>query len=519
MGLLSARTWELDRSPLYNDEAAYGMDGLAAQHGDLRVFYARNNGREPLFIYLLALAFQSLGATAYAIRLTAAVVGAATVVTTYCFVRELFRCPNTTNRRRVGTPGLGGAFLTFAYWHLSLSRVGSRHHAAAGADARLRPLLVVWRGLRTPGAVPWGWAILAGLALSLPLYTYTAGRTTPLLFAITVAMTWRLANRFAIDRGVPAQNRLRDGAGDDSGRAAAAELFCAAPGGIWRGRVEVSVLNTQYAGDNPLLALLASTARSLLLFGVLPDGNLRHNPAGIPVLDPLLAAWLLLGVGLALFYWRRLTTSFALAWFALLLAPAILSSEGAPHSLRMIGLTPIAAVLPVLAMGWVAGRAPRRWAPALRWLPLPFLLVAAFLGVTSYFGVWSPIERFRGAFGTDYADFARTLAASDTAETLRVLPLVDADALTDGKFNTIDFFQRDPGAFATLPVEEATAAAELERLSVGGALSTCCVPAMRPISRRLRGSSPTCRGCSTCCCGATAPRRLPLIGKWRGFPP
>jgi hypothetical protein len=27
--------------------------------------------------------------------------------------------------------------------------------------------------------------------------------------------------------------------------------------------------------------------------------NLRHNPAQIPVFDPLLAAWLLLGVGLA----------------------------------------------------------------------------------------------------------------------------------------------------------------------------------------------------------------------------
>jgi predicted membrane-bound mannosyltransferase len=78
LAALLLRTWQLDRFPpgLYNDEAAYGMDGRSLLAGDLRVFYERNNGREPLFIYLLALAFQSLGATAYALRLTAAVVGA-----------------------------------------------------------------------------------------------------------------------------------------------------------------------------------------------------------------------------------------------------------------------------------------------------------------------------------------------------------------------------------------------------------------------------------------------------------
>ena len=126
---LFLRTWQLDRFPpgLYNDEAAYGMDGLAAQHGDLRVFYERNNGREPLFIYLLALAFQSLGATPYAIRLTAAVVGAATIVSTYWFVRELFRfAPESNEQTPRWYAAWAALFLTFSYWHLSLSRVGFR---------------------------------------------------------------------------------------------------------------------------------------------------------------------------------------------------------------------------------------------------------------------------------------------------------------------------------------------------------------------------------------------------------
>jgi hypothetical protein len=142
---LLLRTWQLDRFPpgLYNDEAAYGMDGRALLAGDLRIFYERNNGREPLFIYLLALAFQSLGATAYAIRLTAAVVGAVTVVTSYWMVRELFRfAPETNDATGALVCGVDGALS-----HLLLlapqpePRRLPRHHAAAGADHCLRPFL------------------------------------------------------------------------------------------------------------------------------------------------------------------------------------------------------------------------------------------------------------------------------------------------------------------------------------------------------------------------------------------
>jgi hypothetical protein len=481
---LFIRTYQLDRFPpgLYNDEAAYGMDGLAALHGDLRIFYERNNGREPLFIYLLALAFQSLGATAYAIRVTAAVVGAATVATTYWMVRAIFQFDPQTNAQPARWyAGWVALFLTFSYWHISLSRVGFRAITLPLALTIAFALFwMVWRRLRQPGGAPWTLTIIAGLALSLPLYTYTAGRMASLLFASMVAATWLTAKHFAIDR-----TRLFK----TTGMMAAAALLGALPLLIYFVRhpnyfaahaVEVSVLNTQYAGDNPLLALITSIVKSLLLFVTLPDGNLRHNPAQIPVFDPLLALWLLGGLGLAIYGWRKLTTLFALLWFLALVAPAVLSSEGAPHSLRMIGLLPIVYVLPVLAMAWATRLPPTRWQPFMRWLPLPFLLIAATVGVTSYFGAWTPLEQFRGAFRTDYADFARSIAATDTTQTVWVLPLSPADALTDGKFNTIDFFQHDAGAYATLPVDATTAAAELERLTRGRRFVNVLRPADAP---------------------------------------
>ena len=469
LAALFIRTYQLHSFPpgLYNDEAAYGMDGLAALHGDTRVFYERNNGREPLFIYLLALAFQFLGPTSYAIRVTAAVVGALTIPATYWMTRAIYRFAPEDNQQGARWYAAWVAlFLTFSYWHISLSRVGFRAITLPLVMAVAAALFwITWRHLRAAGDVPWLPALLGGLALGGTLYTYTAGRMSLALFAATVAATWLLARRFGIDR-----TRLLKTAGVMVAAALLAALplltfFAANPAYFGEHAAEVSVLNPKYAGDNPAAALLNSAARSFLLFVNTPDGNLRHNPAQIPVFDPLMAAWLVLGIGLSIVFWRRLTTLFALLWFLALAVPAILSSEGVPHSLRMIGMLPIVYVLPVVAMGWVTGLAPARLARPARWLPLPFLIIAATVALTSYFGAWSQPERFRAPFRTDYADFARSIAAGDASQTLWVMPLFTGDALADGAFNTIDFFQRDPGAYTTLTLDESTAPAELDRLT------------------------------------------------------
>lgn len=466
---LFIRTYQLQSYPpgLYNDEAAYGMDGLAALHGDFRVFYERNNGREPIFIYLLALAFQMLGPTSYAIRVTAAVIGALTIPATYWMTRAIFRfAPEDNPQGARWYAAWVALFLTFSYWHISLSRVGFRAITLPLALTVAFALFwIAWRRLRTPGGIPWLPAVLGGLALGATLYTYTAGRMSLALFATTVAATWLLAGRFGIERG-----RMLKTAGVMLAAALVAALpllvfFAGHPAYFGAHAAEVSVLNPKYAGDSPMTALLNSAARTFLLFFNTPDGNLRHNPAQIPVFDPLMAAWLLLGIGLAGVFWRRLTTLFALLWFLALAVPAILSSEGVPHSLRMIGMLPIVYVLPVMAMAWVSGLAPARLARPARWLPLPFLLVAALVGLSSYFGAWSQPERFRAAFRTDYVDFARSIAAGDTSQTLWVMPLFTGEALADGAFNTIDFFQRDPGAYTTLTLDGATAPAELARLT------------------------------------------------------
>ena len=49
---------------LHFDEAANGMDGLNVWKGQLHIFFPANNGREPLFLYLVAVAVRIFGNTA-----------------------------------------------------------------------------------------------------------------------------------------------------------------------------------------------------------------------------------------------------------------------------------------------------------------------------------------------------------------------------------------------------------------------------------------------------------------------
>ena len=89
---LFLRTYRLETIPpgLFNDEAANGLDARAVLAGAHPIFFERNSGREPIFIYLQAAMMALMGQTPLALRLTAALIGALTIPATYWLVRELF---------------------------------------------------------------------------------------------------------------------------------------------------------------------------------------------------------------------------------------------------------------------------------------------------------------------------------------------------------------------------------------------------------------------------------------------
>jgi 4-amino-4-deoxy-L-arabinose transferase-like glycosyltransferase len=186
---LALRVYRLHELPpgLFNDEAANGLDALAVLSGERPIFFPRNTGREPFFLYLQAGMMALVGPTPYSLRLTAAVVGALAVPAAYWMVRELF-WGSPVGARRIAL--WSALFMAFGYWHISLSRIGFR--------ANMLPLMAAiafalfwraWRTLLEGKRFPWLTSIFTGIALGATLYTYTASRFMPILLALTVLAT------------------------------------------------------------------------------------------------------------------------------------------------------------------------------------------------------------------------------------------------------------------------------------------------------------------------------------------
>src|SRR3974377_158171 len=113
------RFYELGAWPpgLYHDEAYNGLDALRVLAGNHPLYFAANNGREPLFIYLVALSVGWLGRSVYAVRFPAAVIGTLLIPAAYFMARELFG-------RRVGL--ITAAITTITLWTIHLSMIGFR---------------------------------------------------------------------------------------------------------------------------------------------------------------------------------------------------------------------------------------------------------------------------------------------------------------------------------------------------------------------------------------------------------
>ena len=102
---------------LYRDEAFYGLDAVSVLRGQHAIYFPANNGREPMFVYLLALSIGVLGRTPFAVRLPAAIISLLTVPVTYLMARELFG-------KRVGL--FSAAVLAVTVWPVHLAHIGYR---------------------------------------------------------------------------------------------------------------------------------------------------------------------------------------------------------------------------------------------------------------------------------------------------------------------------------------------------------------------------------------------------------
>lgn len=179
------RMWQLPHIPpgLWYDEAYYSMDAAwLLDGGPWQLFFAGNNGREPIFIYLQTLFIWLFGAQPLTSRLIGPLAGTLTVPLVYVLARRLLRSGAISWSNWLAY--LAAAGLASSFWHVDLSRSGFR--------AVLLPLVAAyvfyafWRGWQEKSLK---FMILAGLGLGLSQYIYLAARVLPLVLII-FALVW-----------------------------------------------------------------------------------------------------------------------------------------------------------------------------------------------------------------------------------------------------------------------------------------------------------------------------------------
>lgn len=325
---------------LYRDEAYYGLDAAQVLAGHPRLYFPANNGREPLFIYLVAAFEAILGRTPAAVRLPSAFVGTVFVAAIYALGAALFR-------PRVGWAA--AALVAVTPWPIMLSRVGFR--------AGLLPLLMALAATATLCGLSRNerrWVAWGGVLSGLTLYTYVASWLAWLVPLLVLLPAVRRR------RTTLSARRARTSAATlwlTAGMATAMPLLfvlAAQPVGPWSRARQVFVTG---ADRGLALTALAGNVRSTaLMFHRRGDSIPRHNIPGRPVFAPPAGFLALVGVVWCVLGLRQRTPArLLLAWLGVMLLPTVLAAD-APHFLRASGALPAAMLLPALGSDVLATR-------------------------------------------------------------------------------------------------------------------------------------------------------------------
>ena len=392
---------------LYVDEAIEGDDASeAATTGHYQVFYTKDNGREGLYVNLIAILIEYFHAPhePWVVRLPAAIAGVLTVPGVWLLASELFG----------DEAGLLAAFLlATSFWHINFSRIGFR--------AILAPFFLTWtiyfllRAFKTSSSrAGWIWAASAGTMYALGFYTYIAYRITPLLLLL-LSPFYKKNKDFG-------RRAFLFTATTFLVVAPIGWYFLRHPGDFFGRLSQVSVTGQR----NPIHDFVANLIKTALMFTSHGDENWRHNLSGAPELFWPVGICFLVGIIVGVEFLLRHSreedrvnagpgfpevfgTSLILAWLFLGMLPVAASDEGIPHALRSILTIPPAIMLAALGGKWLFGLA-NRWTPmGARTAAAFFLAIVAAYGYYEYFVLWANDSHLRDAFSADDVTIGREI--------------------------------------------------------------------------------------------------------------
>lgn len=407
------RLWQLDKIPpgLHPDVAMNGNDALASlKSGDFKVFYPDNNGREGLFIWLLALSFSIFGVSIWSIKIVAASIGILTIFGLYLFTKELFSSQKSiVNSQFVAL--LSSFFLAISFWHTNFSRIGFR--------AILLPFVLVFafyflfRGFRTQKFFNF---IIAGVFFGLGFYTYISYRFIIFLLPL-ILLYWFFIYRRQNLQKIFLLNTLY---------LLLTTFIIALPIGFYflqnpQDFVSRATPVSIFVTENPIKEFRKSLISHLAMFNFYGDPNWRHNFAFSPMLFWPMGILFLIGL---IYSFTKLAKSillrsngffavfgFLISWWLIMLLPGILTYEGIPHALRTIGVIPVVYIFTGFG-GWKIYQIFSQNTHRKKLLLIAsflFLFALGFSEFNKYFVKWAQNPNVEGAFTKKYFEIGNYL--------------------------------------------------------------------------------------------------------------
>lgn len=410
---------------LYPDEAINGNNALEAlESGDYKIFYPENNGREGLYINIVAQSLRIFGPEPWAIRLVSAVFGFLTVLGLYLLARLLFNWQIAS---------IAAFYLATSPWHIIFSRIGFR--------AIMVPLLAVWgfyflwRGLRSLKLSDFAFS---GLFIGLGLHTYIAFRFIPFVIILALLAYWRRIKKdYGHEQYLHLRNELLRGFALFFLVAFLVALpilyyFWQNPADFFGRGGQISIFET----DAPLAEFLKSFGKTMASFNFVGDWNWRHNFAGSPLLFWPVGVFFVIGLlkSVAKMFkkWREhghpsTLHVLLLSWFFIMLMPSALTFEGIPHALRSIGALPVVMIFAAEGTWWFfqtlahwyrekdihpleTPRKKEQEAKVIVGTALIILLAA--IGIAQYdkyFNQWAKRPEVKSAFAADFVELGKRI--------------------------------------------------------------------------------------------------------------
>lgn len=393
------RFWNLSNVPpgLYPDEAMNGGDALQAlESNNFKIFYPNNNGREGLYINVLAFLLKIFGPHIWVIRVLPAIIGTLTIFGLFLLAKELFD-------QRIAL--WASFFIATSFWHVNFSRIGFRAISV--------PLLLsfsfyfLFKGLRTGKFKDF---IFGGIFFGIGFHTYIAFRFAPFLL-VAALLFWMLFGQKKEPSSLFHPCKACKGVLVFLFTTFIVALpigwyFLTNPQDFFGRSGQVSI----FSQPNPLLALTISIGKTLAMFNIFGDFNWRHNYAGSPELFFPVGIFFIIGIILA---FKRFKTSpsygFIIAGFCIMTLPSILTYEGLPHALRSIGMLIFTMLLCAIGAEFAINYLKSRYKTLTLLLIIVLALALPYHVFQKYFYQWGQNPEVQGAFTHYFVMVGETL--------------------------------------------------------------------------------------------------------------